>query len=443
MIAKPGLCNKAPRRKYSVAHRFCDWLFALGFLLLCTTGFVGPAYAQPVGINPAEIDSPPDEDSVLGRPRPEYAAQGLPLGSFRLFPAFGLSAAFDDNVFRTQSNDKSDYFFDFAPEMILRSQWSRHSLNLSASADHYQYAKYSSETRTDWDVAATGRLDIATGTGLSAQLQHVSTAELRSSPDQVDAAEPTPYQRSLARLAFAYNPYRIGVRFTADYVRTDFDSTKTLQGTLHNNDDRNRDDYSAALTALYEFSPGYAVFVRPGYEKRVYDLQVSKVRNIQGYNVDAGVDLLLSRLISGEVYAGYLRQDLQGPAFEDLSGIDYGATLRWYPSQLITVHLNASRAPAATTLVGASLSDSKNVELGVDYEFRRNVILQASIQYIDTAFTGIARQDRDLDTQIGAQYLLNPNLTANARFTHRSRDSTVSGHSYGDNEVLVSLNVHL
>jgi hypothetical protein len=423
------------------------WLYAIGVPVLLAGSFAGQAHAQAsppqVGINPAEIDSPPDEDSVVGRSRPEYAAQGIPLGAFRLYPAFGLSAAYDDNVLRTQSDDKSDYFFDFAPEMVLRSQWSRHFLGLTASADHYQYAKYSSETRTDWDVAGTGRFDISTGTDVSAQLQHISTHELRNSPDQIDAAEPTPYQRSLARLAFAYNPFRIGVRFTADYVRTTFDSTKTLEGTLHNNDDRNRDDYSANVTALYEFSPGYAFFVRPAYEKRVYDLQISKVRNVEGYSVDSGIDLLLSQLISGEVYAGYLRQDLQGPAFEDLSGIDYGASIRWYPSQLLTVHLNASRTPAATTLLGASLSDSKIAEIGVDYEFRRNVILQATVQYIDTDFTGISRHDRDVNTQIGAQYLLNPFLSANARFTHSSRDSTVSGHTYADNVVSISLNVHV
>jgi len=423
-------------------------LLCMGVLSACIWGYASPAYSQSVGVNPDDIDSLPDEDSVLGRPRPEYSAQGVPLGGFRLYPAITLGTFYDDNVFRAASDKEGDTFFEFAPQLSLRSQWTRHSLGMRASATRYQFSKFSSENKTDWTIVGNGRVDIATGMAFSAALQHLSTSERRDSPDQINAAEPTPYEQTGAHLVFSYNPYRLGLQLAADFDRTTFGNTKVLAeagGGEQDNHDRDRDDYTIVGTALYEFSPGYAAFLRPTYEKRIYDLQTARAqgRNTEGYRIDTGVNLLLSRLIRGEVYAGYIREDLEGPSFEDLSGLDYGASLQWFPSEVITVHLDASRIPAATTLVGASLRDDRTVEIGVDYEFRRNVIVQADFQYIDAQFEGITRHDRNFSTQVGVRYLLNPYLSANARFTHNNRDSTEGGRTFSDNVVAISVNAHL
>jgi hypothetical protein len=420
-------------------------LFVLGIVVVCASSFIAPARAQDSGIVPDVIDTQPDEDSVLDRARPEYDAQGLPAGGFRLYPTLTVNGIYDDNVFRTATDTQSDYYLQVAPELNLRSQWSRHFLGLKLAAKQDLYARLASETRTDWTAAAAGRLDILTGTDLTGSVQHIATFEGRDSPDQVNAAEPTPMQETQARMVFAYNPYRVGVQLSAEYDRITFDSTKLNGGGFLNNDDRNRDEYSTSLTALYEASAGYGIFLRSTYEKRVYDLQTARAfgRDSEGYRVDTGLDILLTHLIRGEVYAGYLRQDLQDPAFEDLSGIDYGAALRWFPSELVTVRLDASRTPSATTIAGASLSDNKKVALAVDYEFRRNVILQAGAGYNDTNFEGTARRDQTVSTMLGVRYLLSPYLTATAKLAHESRDSTLSGLSYADNTISLGMSFQL
>ena len=167
--------------------------------------------------------------------------------------------------------------------------------------------------------------------------------------------------------------------------------------------------YSMYTTAVYEFSPGYGVFVRPSFEKRVYDLDTGRAagRDAQGYKLDGGVSLLLTRLITGEAYLGYINYDVEGINFPDLSGINFGAQLRWYPSELITVHLNASRTPNATTITGASVGDDHYVEVGADYEVLRNVILQGSVAYTDSLFRGTTRRDKDFGTLLGLRYLMN------------------------------------
>lgn len=412
--------------------------------LTCVMGGARSAHSQIAYDRFGQIESPLEDDSVLGRSRPDYDPQGLPLGGFQLYPSLTFNAAYDDNVLRTRSDHQSDFVFAVTPAVNLRSEWVRHYLALRASATDYRLARLSSENRTEWNVAAGGRLDVLTGFNVTGAVSHDATFEPRTSRDQSGAAKPTPYALSQARAAISYTPFRFGMQLGMAYQRYDYGHTELVPefgGGERNNDDRDRNVYGMYTTAIYEFAPGYGVFVRPAFEKRVYDMQSGRAagRNSTGYRVDSGINLLLTRLVVGEAYLGFLQYDFEGPAFEDLSGIDYGAQLRWYPTELVTVHLNASRTPTATTLPGAAVADDRLVEIGADYELLRNVILQAGLAYTSTQFDGIAREDEDFIARFGVAYLLNPSLAANFRIERSTRASSESGQGFVDNIFSIAL----
>src|SRR5262245_56775097 len=44
----------------------------------------------------------------------DYAAKGLPVGAFRLFPTLDLRLDFDDNIYRTNTGEKSDTIFEWS-----------------------------------------------------------------------------------------------------------------------------------------------------------------------------------------------------------------------------------------------------------------------------------------------------------------------------------------
>jgi len=416
----------------------------LGVALIGLAGNAGPAYSQIPYLGLGQIESPLEEYSVLGRSRPEYDPQGLPLGAFRAYPTLTFGASYDDNVLRTSSDHQGDFVFEASPAIEVRSQWVRHYFALSAGATDYRLARLSSENRTEWDVAAGGRLDVLTGFNLSGAVSYASTFEARTSQDQSGAERPTPYNTSGARAAVSWNPFRFGVQLGAAVQRFEYGNTvltPAFGGGEQNNHDRDRNVYSSYTTLLYEFSPGYGAFVRPSFEKVVYDLQTGRAtgRDSTSHRVDSGVSLLLTRLITGEVYLGYLHYDFEGSNFSDLSGLDYGARLSWYPSELVTVHLNASRTPTATTLSGASVADDRMVEVGADYELLRNVIVQGGLAYSNTRFDGTSRIDEDLSARLGMRYLLNRHLAANFSYARSTRASSESGFGFVDNTVSIAL----
>jgi hypothetical protein len=144
---------------------------------------------------------------VLDRPRPEYDPIGMPLGGFRLYPTVYLGIARDDNVFRTQSGEQDDTIFELAPDLVLSSNWSQHALNLRGGLQHLEFTEHDSETRTNYNFGADGRLDIMRGVTLSGAASYNLTHEPRTSPDLPGfAAEPTRYAVSHAQAIFRYQP---------------------------------------------------------------------------------------------------------------------------------------------------------------------------------------------------------------------------------------------
>ena len=404
------------------------------FLLAAAASLAAPlpAFAgagQPVG--------------VMDRPRPDYDAKGLPVGSFRLRPALDIGASYDDDVYRTATGKQHDFFYTITPSFDLKSDWSRHSFELSGAFTRYQYNSKSSENRNDWYVAGNGRLDFTRDAALDAGAYYNVLHEPRYSADEPGgAAEPTQFAMLHGGATLRYKPNRFGMELGGSYDRYDYDPTKLIGGGVFDNRDRNRDQYRAAAKAAYEFAPGYALFLRGGYDTRRFDTAGGQARDSHGYRADAGAEMFLTHLLQGEIFVGFASQSFKAP-YRDVNAVDYGAKLHWYATSLMTVHLTASRLFHDTTIAGASATDDQFASLAVDYELLRNLILQAHVDFTDSRFVGTAREDKLFETGLTAKYLINRYLSADAGYAYQHRDSTAAGQGFTDNLIRAGLHFQL
>ncbi len=396
------------------------------------------------GLQPALADDP--ALGVMDRDRPDYDAKGLPLGGFRLRPALDVGVNTDDNVFRTETGAESDIYYTIAPSLDLKSQWSRHSLELTAGLTRYQYTKHGSENRTDWNVGAKGQLDVLRGAVIDGATSYQVLHEPRSSPNEPgNAARPTEYSLYHAETSATYQPNRFGLSAGAHFDRYDYNPTPLVGGGTLNNGDRNRNQYGAFVKASYEMAPGYAVFLRGSYDRHVYDQTIDQYgfdHNSHAYHADAGVNFFATHLIQGELFAGYVNESFENP-FKNISTFDYGAALHWYATPLMTFHLTASRAFDDTTLVGASISDDKRFGAAMDYELLRDLIIQTHVSYTDSKFEDIARDDKILEAAFNVKYLINRYMSANAGYVFSRRNSSVPGQGFTDNSVMATLHLQL
>lgn len=371
---------------------------------------------------------------VMDRARPEYDAAGLPVGGLTLYPTVAVGGTVDDNIYRAP-DPTVDTLWTVSPRLDLRSNWLTHALQLYGQLDHYAYDSHDTETRTDWIVGGLGRLDLAPGSYGRVQASYFDTHESRTSPDlALSALSPTRYTQAHADGVLNGQFSAITLTGTLNYDRYDFDATDLLGGGLIDNGDRNRNVLEVTGRASYTLAPEQAVFVQVTYDNRDFDRTLDRNgynRNSNGTRLDAGVSMMMTPLIRGTAYVGWLQQDYAAP-LKDANGIDFNAQIDWFATQLLTAHLTASRIIDDTTLAGASSVAVSRVSASVDYELLRPLIMQPYVRYSDQDFEGIARQDKITEAGLEARYLMNNNLAAYAGFAFQQRATNATGRDFSD-----------
>lgn len=424
-------------------------------LIACAIGLGGvaavPANAQVTPTpTPTYVGMTPQDVGVMDRARPAYDAKGIPLGGFRLFPSLDVVGTYDDNVFRLPTG-QSDYFFVEAPTVRLTSQWGRHFFEIYGGVENYNYAKYSAQNLTDWKVGADGRLDISRAAMISSNVYYGELHELWSSPNNVAGfqASPNRYYQTHAELVSAYQPNRLGVGFGGSFDRYDWTSTPKIGGGLLFNNDRNEDEYQAYGKVFYDFSPGYSGFLKASYDGRHFDHEFDRSgldRASHAYHFDAGLDLQITHLVSGEVYVGYLddhfAQNVPHP-LKNISGLDYSVQLDWFASPLWTFHLSGSRVLQDVIIAGASAADTKSIRFSGDYEFRPDIIVQTYVSYAGVNYVGTTRTDDYPGAGIGVKYLLNRYVSANLNYNYSERSANVPNVNFTDDMISVGLTLHV
>jgi len=242
-----------------------------------------------------------------------------------------------------------------------------------------------------------------------------------------------------------HQPNRFGIQLGASYDRFRFDPTRLAGGGSFSNDDRDEGQYDAFAKASYEFSPGYAVFLRGSFDDENFERALDRDgvnRDSQRYQADIGAEFFATRLVRGEIFAGYVNQRFKDP-LPDVSTVDYGASLDWFATELMTFHLRVARVLNDTTITGASVSDDQTASLGLDYELLRNVLVHAGADYTHSKFRGTSRVDELMGAGISADYLINEYLAAHAGYRFLHRNSSVPGEDFDDNTFLAGLRFQL
>lgn len=407
----------------------------------------GSVWAQTPPATPQEQmetqPEPGERDTVTSRPRPEYDPLGVRLGGFFLYPKAELSEAYRDNIYYSDGNEESDFITVLSPSLLLKSNWNNHALNFFAGADIGRYIDNSDENYEDFRAGFDGRVDIDRSANVTGGFQFAEKHESRSSPDSPSsAAEPATYAEYGPQVAITKRFNRLSMRLGGDLAVLDFDDVTANNGSILNQDDRDRMETEGSFRLGYEIMPQYEAFVRTAVNDRDYDDSVDDNnvnRDSQGWEVMGGVALDLGGVTYGNVFVGYMSQDFDDPTLQSVNGIGFGGDITWNPTQLTTAKFAIARTVEETTLSGAAGALSTQFRAGVDHELLRNVILSANAEYENNDYEGISRDDDIISVGGGGDYLLNRHVRLRLNYTYQTRDSSVSGADYDTNTIFLRL----
>lgn len=380
-------------------------------------------------------------DSVAERPRPEYDAIGLRLRSFDVHAGVDVTGEGQSNVFATDNGVRSDAILRVAPNLDLRSNWKRHSLQLRGRQESAFYAKNGSENELTGNIAADGRLDIGSDSSLSAGLSETFEREDRGDPSAFGAAaEQIAFNVFSAYVGAETQLNRLRLSAFADRRDYNYRDGRTRTNLVIDQDFRDHVEGRLTGRAEYALSPDTAFLLEASGNQRNYDGSPAPDgldRNSSGFSVLAGFNTDLSKLIRGEFAIGYLSQNYQSPLINDIRAFGLRGKLEWFVSPLTTITLHAQRRVEDTGTQGASSFLLSEGGGRVDYELRRNVLVDFGGATSRRNFRGIDRSDQLIDFDLGASYLANRHLRFRFgyAFERQNTDDTQTSQDYNDHRV--------
>ena len=247
-------------------------------------GGLGDEPAEPVpavpgfGItepNGAPLIEAPGTEELAGTNQPlppkgheldPYVPIGMKLGSFLLFSEAEVGTILTDNVLGTKTDPHPDQAFEFAPNVRLESNWSRHFFSAEFDADRSWYKDFSVQDDKTYYARLNGRLDVTHRTHANLELGKSQTQEGRNSISLTDiAGTQTNVQEEhiTAGADHTFNRLSLeaeGRASTYDYSDFGGPFDPTVQSGVPTVDIRDYREDELRLRGTYEFNPRIGVF---------------------------------------------------------------------------------------------------------------------------------------------------------------------------------------
>ena len=381
---------------------------------------------------------------VTSRPNPEYDALGYHVGGFTAYPRISLSGTYDDNIFG-QPNGVSGAIFTATPSVDFDSNWSRHALNFNLRYERDQYLDHSTESSNELSLSSSGRLDIDRSSAANFVFNVARLTEARTAPDSVGGLrEPVRYDvvTTSGEIYREFNRYRVEAEVGNNFYS--FFNSRLFNGALYPEYLRDENATYERFRASYAYDPNIAFFaqVTPNQSQFLHrPLDGSGSFNSNGYAILGGVNFQLTHLLTGDAGIGYYSQSYNARNISDISGLAYNVTLRYFPTQLVTVTGHADHSISASAIPGTPASDVDSFSLRADYELRRNIIISPEADYSRYRYPGTSRDDDRFGASLNATYLVNRNIgvTASYAFIRQSTSGGFGGTNFDDNRISLTL----
>jgi len=383
--------------------------------------------------------------------RPYYTAPtGIAAGPVTLYPSITAGAVYDDNVFATNANRRSDWFGLVRPELGWRSAGVNSTMVGQAFVEGREYSRFNSESQVNAGVANVLTVMPNPDTQIIGRIRYLHSHEERGGGESVLTAFARPVAYDTLEVAGAVNRRfdRVWVSLGGANSWQRYE-TPTVAGVPVSQSYRDGTVSVASGRLGYVVAPLTSVFVEAAANWRNFEVDNF---DSTGYRIVGGVLLEPGpgARLKGEAYVGYMRQDYTGATFNTISTFTYGGALAWLVAPRLTAVVEGRRQALESALnpTGALNGGTSVVESLVggrlDYAVLPNFIVGAGATYLVDEFKGAGRTDRTLSPLVSVKYLLNPFVTLGFDYRHVAFDTNGLGAAnYGRNVYLFSINARI
>jgi len=374
---------------------------------------------------------------------------GARAGAFRVLPRIEVGVLRDDNVYAADDNTRSDTVYRVAPALLLTADTSRYVWNIRADLERLEFDNFNDESRTNYGAGTNINTEVVRDTRLVGRLNYDVSHEDRGDPNSLQSnVEPVRFKTFDSGIGFDRTASRAIFGVDAAYKTLNYNDVRRNNNTIDNNDDRDRELTLIGGKLGYEFSPGYNLLVRAAYDTVNYDQNRDDLgfdRDSKGFRLTGGVGFELTRLLTGDIFAGYISRNYDDARFETINEPTFGASLTWSPNELTAVRISADRTIEETVFAGYNGFVNTTAAVRVEHELTRQLVLNGGVRYAKNKYvlgrgsTAARRDDDNYGANIGLRYSLNRLLYAGASYEYNSRNSNVADTDFDRNKFLLTL----
>ena len=372
-----------------------------------------------------------------------YDAVGYEVGSLRLTPYVTQSFGYDSNPDQTQTGLRPSAFERTEGGFALASEWSRNALTASLHAGYDAFFSAPEANRPDAVGVANYRFDVDRDTLLDAETRFALDTQRVGSPEVINGAQSRPLISTFgATIGGSEGFGRLNLALHGSLDRTVYENAQASGGVVQDLSSENFNAYGLRLRATYEVTPVLRPFFDILADDRIHDQAIDYTgyrRDSVGATGQVGSSFELTRLLTGEVSAGYGGRTYEDARLKNITSPVFNGSLAYAATPLTTISFRAATSFDETTVAGASGTNSRSVTLEVSHAVLRNLSVTGALSYLATDYVGVPIRENTLAETVKAEYHLTRNLAATASYNHERLNSTLAGASFGQNVFLVGL----
>jgi hypothetical protein len=413
-------------------------LFFLFIILFPAVAFAGDAELQP----------------VYDRVPKGFEVPGIRLGDIMLHPSAELVEIFNDNIYATKSDHKSDFVTNIAPNLNFQSLNTQQGFQADLGVDSGIYRQFSREDYNDVHADLKPYMQVTKASKLDGELSFQHLHEPRTSEaasNNIGAEEPVQYSQSLGRLGWEYKPGRIGIDSFIQHEMLRFDNVPVMGGGPDLvNKDRDRDEESVGVELSCDLTDRNKIYTAlkgfdHNYQHRDYDPvtggYTGVTRDSTGADMRAGYLFDATKLIKLDINGGYYNQDFTDHSLQNVNAMVGKAIATWLLTPLTTVDFSAKRDVFETIQPDASAFAQSDFGFKVTHELRRNVLLGLEGNAGVNNYIGSTRKDTYWGAGPKITYKMNRNIDLHAEYIFDRRNSNLPDLDYDRQRVFAGIEV--
>jgi hypothetical protein len=408
--------------------------------------FVGSASTPPPGTpqpNTFPLGAVPHGTLPIAGGDP-YEALGIKAGSFLILPALEMSGGFNTNPQHAYGNGPSSLDYVLAPELHMRSDWSRHSLTADITGSYSGYTNDSfvpSLNVPSLNSKIDGRIDVLRDTHILLENRIIVGTDSPGSPNIQANLVKLPIQTTVGgTLGVDQQFNRFDVTLKGTFDRAMEQNAQFTDGETESDAYREFNQYGGILRLGYEIDPGIKPFVEVDEDHRIHDAidPFGEDRDSFGSSAKVGGTFNLFGSLVGEMAVGYMARTYYAP-LPNISGATLDGSLLWQMTGLTTAKFTAASAVADSILQGVSGAFSRDFNIQVDHALRRWLIATLQVGYGRDEYAGMARDDNRYFVSGGLTYKMNREIQLKATVRQDWLTSTATGAAYDATSFLLGL----